>query len=171
MRSPALAPQLKRDPLGSAHVFSFDDRPMLALFATVCAGLFSGAAIYVNLVEHPARLSCGTELAVKEFGPSYRRGTVMQASLALAGCALGVAAWARSGDRTVLIAALLLGAVVPFTLIVILPTNNQLLDPDLDARSASAAELLTRWGWLHAVRSVLSLLAFVLLLTRLVGRW
>jgi len=39
---------------------------MLSLLATVCAGLFSGAAIYVNLVEHPARLSCGTELAVKE---------------------------------------------------------------------------------------------------------
>ena len=144
---------------------------MLTLLATVCAGLFSGAAIYVNLVEHPARLSCGTELAVKEFGPSYRRGTVMQASLALVGCALGIAAWARSGDRTVLIAAVLLGAVVPFTLIVLLPTNKQLLDPGLDTRSASAAELLTRWGWLHGVRSVLSLAAFVLLLTRLEGRW
>src|SRR5439155_26024450 len=97
----------------------------------------------------PARLSCGTELAVKEFGPSYRRGTVMQASLALAGCALGVGAWARGGDATVLIAAVLLGAVVPFTLIVLLPTNKQLLDPGLDARSASAAALLTRWsvGW------------------------
>ncbi len=143
---------------------------MLSLLATVCAGLFSGAAIYVNLVEHPARLSCGTELAVREFGPSYRRGTMMQASLALAGCVLGVAAWARSGDLTVLIAAVLLGAVVPFTLIVLLPTNKQLLDPSLDARSASAAKLLTRWGRLHGVRSVLSLAAFVLLLTRLMGR-
>src|SRR5256886_3616067 len=125
---------------------------MLSLLATVCAGLFSGAAIYVNLVEHPARLSCGTELAVKEFGPSYRRGTVMQASLALVGCALGLAAWARGGDRAVLIAAVLLGAVVPFTLIVLLPTNKQLLDPSLDSRSAMAAELLSRWGWLHGVR-------------------
>ena len=144
---------------------------MLALLATVCAGLFSGAAIYVTLVEHPARLSCGTELAVKEFGPSYRRGTVMQASLALAGCAFGVAAWARNGDRAVLIAAVLLGAVVPFTLIVIVPTNKQLLDPSLDARSTSAASLLARWGQLHAVRSVLSLSAFLLLLIRLVRGW
>jgi|SRR5690348_2243110 len=144
---------------------------MLALLATVCAGLFSGAAIYVNLVEHPARLSCGTELAVREFGPSYRRGTVMQATLALAGCALGVAAWTRSGDRAVLIAAVLLGAVVPFTLLVILPTNNKLLDPGLDARSAAAAALLLRWGRLHAVRSVLSLVAVVLLLAGLVERW
>ena len=94
----------------------------------------------------------------------------MQASLALVGCALGVAAWARSGDLPVLIAAVLLGAVVPFTLIVLLPTNKQLLDLSLDARSESAAKLLTRWGRLHAVRSVLSLAAFVLLLTHLMGR-
>src|SRR5207245_8430855 len=119
---------------------------MLSLLATVCAGLFSGAAIYVNLVEHPARLRCGTELAVKEFGPSYRRGTMMQASLALAGCALGVAAWAHSGDRTVLIAAVLLGAVVPFTLIVLLPTNKQLLNPGLDSQSASESEPLPGGG-------------------------
>src|SRR5437879_10414638 len=118
---------------------------MLALLATVCAGLFAGAAIYVNLVEHPARLSCGTELAVKEFGPSYRRGTVMQASLALAGCALGAAAWARSGDLTVLIAAVLLGAVVPFTLIVLLTTKQQLRDPRMDPRSAWDAGALSRW--------------------------
>ena len=52
--------------LGSAQLLSLDHRLMLSLLATVCAGLFSGAAIYVNLVEHPARLSCGTELAVKE---------------------------------------------------------------------------------------------------------
>jgi hypothetical protein len=46
-----------------------------------CTGLFAGAALYVTLVEHPARLECGTELAVAEFAPSYRRGAVMQALL------------------------------------------------------------------------------------------
>src|SRR2546428_9571949 len=94
----------------------------------------------------------------------------MQASLALAGCALGVAAWARGGDATVLIAAVLLGAVVPFTLIVLLPTNKQLLDPSLDSRSAMVAELLSRWGWLHGARSGLGLAAFVLLLPGLEAR-
>jgi hypothetical protein len=50
----------------------------------------------------------------------------------------------------------------PFTLIVILPTNNQLilptnnqlLDPSLDPHSARGAELLARWGRLHMTRSV-----------------
>jgi len=32
------------------------------LVATLAASLFTGAAIYVSLVEHPARLECGTDL-------------------------------------------------------------------------------------------------------------
>jgi hypothetical protein len=54
----------------------------LLIVATVCARLFAGAAIYINAVEHPARLSCGTELAVREFAPSYHRATLMQVPLA-----------------------------------------------------------------------------------------
>ena len=42
---------------------------ILELIATLRAGLFAGAAIYLSLVEHPARLQCGLALAVAEFGP------------------------------------------------------------------------------------------------------
>ena len=137
------------------------------IVATLSAGLFSGAAIYINAVEHPARLSCGTELAVREFAPSYRRATVMQASLAVTGCLTGLwSAWASS-DIWLALGAILLGAVVPFTLIVILPTNNALLDGTLDPRSQKARLLLIRWGRLHAIRSILSTAAFVLFLLRL----
>jgi uncharacterized membrane protein len=135
--------------------------------ATVCAGLFAGAAVYITFVEHPARLECGTELAATEFGPSYRRATVMQASLAAVGLAASLVAWAAHRDIWVLIAGLLLGAVIPFTLVVILPTNTRLLAADLDRRSAEAAALLARWGRLHAVRSALSVLSFGLLVYRL----
>jgi anthrone oxygenase-like protein len=139
----------------------------LIVIAAVCAGLFSGAALYVNLVEHPARLSCGSEIALREFAPSYKRGTVLQASLAVLGSLAGiVAAWRRS-DTVLAAASLLLVAVVPFTLVAILPTNKRLLDPALDPRSTGAATLLARWGRLHAVRSVLSLLAFLAFLWRL----
>jgi len=135
--------------------------------ATLCAGLFAGAAIYVNAVEHPARLSCGTDLALREFGPSYRRATVMQASLAIAGCVIGLwSAWV-AGDLWLASGAILLGSVVPFTLVVILPTNHQLVDPALDPRSPKAIQLLVRWGRLHAMRTVLSTAAFLLFLFRL----
>ena len=139
---------------------------MLLLLATLASGLFAGAAVYITAVEHPARVSCGTELAVREFAPSYKRATVMQAALAVAGCLAGLAAAWQLQDAGVALGALLLGAVVPFTLIVIFPTNARLLDPALDPRSAEATELLQSWGRLHAVRSGLSTLAFVVLLMK-----
>src|SRR5438477_5971848 len=50
-------------------------------FLALCScGLFAGAALYVNLVEHPARMSCGIAVALAEFRPSYKRATIMQAS-------------------------------------------------------------------------------------------
>jgi uncharacterized membrane protein len=139
----------------------------LLMLATLCAGLFAGAAIYINAVEHPARMSCGTDLALREFAPSYRRATFMQAPLALAGCVTGLwAAWVL-GDAWLAFSAFLLGASVPFTFVAIMPTNHQLLDPALDPRSPKAAQLLTRWGRLHAVRTTSSSAAFGLFLVRL----
>ena len=140
---------------------------LFELLAIVCAGLFAGAAIYITFVEHPARLECGTALAATEFGPSYRRATVMQASLAALGLVAAVAAWAQGRGVAVLWGGLLLGIVIPFTLVVVLPTNQRLLRPDLDRGSAEARHLLERWGRLHAVRSVTSAIGFLVLVTNL----
>ncbi|HWP91979.1 MAG TPA: hypothetical protein VNN20_07270 [Thermodesulfobacteriota bacterium] len=46
---------------------------MFQFLAVLTAVLFTGAAIYINLVEHPARMECETELATTVFGPSYKR--------------------------------------------------------------------------------------------------
>ena len=134
------------------------------LVATLCAGLFAGAAIYISLVEHPARLECGTETAATVFGPSYRRATVMQAALAALGVLTASLAWLQGRGTFALVGGLLLGSVISFTLVVILPTNQRLLDPALARGSAEAAFLLRRWGRLHAVRSGASAVAFGLLL-------
>jgi hypothetical protein len=141
---------------------------LFELIATLCAGLFAGAALYITFVEHPARLECGTALAATEFVPSYRRATIMQASLAALGFVAAQAAWLLNGGGVVVLAGVLLGLVIPFTLIVIVPTNERLLDPTLDRGSAEAADLLRRWGRLHAVRSVLGGAAFALLTWHLV---
>ena len=142
---------------------------LLDLIALLCIGLFAGAALYVTLVEHPARLRCGTALAIAEFGPSYRRGAVMQASLAALGGLAGMGDWARGHGILPLAAGLLMATVIAFTLVVILPTNKRLLDPALDSGSAEAATLLARWGRLHAVRTVLGGVALLLLGLHLVG--
>ena len=141
--------------------------PLLQLVATLCTGVFAGAAIYINLAEHPARMSCGTTAALAQWAPSYQRAARMQAPLALVGLLAAVAVWAIAGDVWWLIAGLLIGAVIPFTLIVIKPTNTVLLATPPASASPETARLLARWAQLHLIRSVLSLLAFVLQLWRL----
>jgi len=135
--------------------------PISELIATLAAGLFAGAALYVNLVEHPARMTLGPAAALAEFAPSYKRGTNMQASLAVVGSVAGVLAWLLGAPRGWLVGACLLGAVVPFTLIVIFPTNRALL---AGPGERDASRLLARWNRLHAVRTALSLAALVVFL-------
>lgn len=132
---------------------------LLQLLAALCAALFAGAAIYINVAEHPARMALETRLAALQWAPSYRRATWMQAPLALASFAAGAGVWALGGGIAWLAAALLIGSVVPLTFIVIMPTNHALLTPGRDLGSTETRELLRRWGMLHGVRSAMSLLA------------
>lgn len=142
---------------------------VLKFLAVLCCILFAGAAIYINLVEHPARMGCDTKTAATVWAPSYKKATVMQAPLAVLSFLAGVGAWLLGGGFLWLIGALLIGLVVPFTFIAVMPTNNQLLAPGRDLSSAETRSLLEKWGRLHAVRSVLSLLASIVYLTSLVG--
>ena len=80
------------------------------------------------------------------------------------GTLAAIAAWLLGAPSLWLTGGLLLGAVIPFTLIVILPTNKRLLDPSLDKDSELAQQLLQRWAKLHAVRRALSLASFLLFL-------
>jgi len=137
------------------------------LLATLSSGLFAGASIYINLVEHPARMEAGTNLALTEFAPSYHRATVTQVSLASVGFLSALVAWKLRLDSRWLIGGGLLVSGIPFTAVAILPTNKQLLDPETANDLELAERLLTRWGRLHAVRRVLSLaslLTFLFLL-------
>jgi len=137
---------------------------LLQGLATLATALFAGAALYVSLVEQPARLALPIETAIAEWRPSYRRAAIMQASLAVLGTLLGIAEGLFGGGAVWIVAAFVLSAVVPFTLFVMWPTNKRLEDPALDLRGAEAHDLLVRWGRLHAVRAVIGLAALLLML-------
>lgn len=137
--------------------------------AVLCCTLFAGAAIYISLVEHPARMGCDTKTAATVWAPSYKRATVMQAPLAALSFLAGVGVWLVVGGILWLIGAVLIGLVIPFTFIGVMPTNHQLLAPGRDLSSTETRSLLDKWGRLHAVRSVLSLLASFAYLVSLFG--
>lgn len=132
------------------------------IVAVLACTLFAGAAVYINLVEHPARLSCGTVIAAAQWAPSYKRATFMQASLAAVATLAGIGRWLLTGGTLWLGGSLCIFLVIPFTLVVIRPTNSRLLEPGRDTGSVETLVLLEAWGRLHAVRSALGVIASVL---------
>jgi Domain of unknown function (DUF1772) len=104
------------------------------LLALVIAAAFAGAAIYINVAEHPARLGLPAGALLTQWKPSYARGFAMLLSN-----------W-------------------PYTLPGIMPTNRQLLATAPESADAVTRSLLQRWGRLHAVRSGLGAIATMLFL-------
>ena len=91
--------------------------PLFESLAVLSAALFAGAALNTNVAEHPARMSLETRMAALQWAPSYKRATWLQAPLAIVSLLSDVGAWLQGGDVGWLVAALFIGAVVPFTLI------------------------------------------------------
>jgi Domain of unknown function (DUF1772) len=74
----------------------------------------------------------------------------MQAPLALLSLVTGVASWLLGDGVGWAVAALLVGAVVPFTFLGIMPTNKAILATGRDLGSGETHALLVRWARLHA---------------------
>jgi hypothetical protein len=129
------------------------------LLALIAAALFTGAAIYVNVAEQPARLSLDDRALLTEWKPSYKRGAAMQAPLALVGFALGLIAWWQTSHPGFLAGAIAMIAPWPWTLVGIKPTNDALLATDPDKAGPQSRALIVKWGALHSVRTALGALA------------
>jgi len=108
--------------------------------ALVSAALFTGAAFYVNFAEQPARLKLDDRSLLAQWKPAYKRGYIMQSTLAIIGFVLGAAAWWLSGILAFLLGAVLMLANWQWTLFGIMPTNRILMATELQsAGSASRA--------------------------------
>lgn len=127
--------------------------------ALTTAAVFTGAAIYVNVAEQPARLTLDTRSLLAEWKPSYQRGAIMQASLAIIAGALGIIAYFMTWDWRWLIGAALILAPWPFTMLIIMPTNNILKATTPETANEQTRGLILQWGRLHAVRTALGIAA------------
>lgn len=131
------------------------------------AAIFAGAAFYVGFAEQPARLELDDRALLAEWKPAYKRGFAMQAPLAIIGFLLGLIAWWLSGRAAFVIGAVLLVANWPWTMLAIMPTNKALMATALEAAGPQSRLLILRWNRLHAVRTILGLLAVVAFLIAL----
>jgi hypothetical protein len=132
--------------------------------ALLVAAVFSGAALYINVAEQPARLGLDDRSLLTEWKPAYKHGTAMQAPLAVAGFLLGILAWWQTRHLGWAIGALLMIANWPVTFFAIMPTNNRLMATEPAAAGPESRAMIKRWGSLHAVRTALGFAASLIFL-------
>lgn len=132
------------------------------LAAIIAASLFTGAAGYISLVEHPARLQLDDTPLLAQWKPSYIKALPIQSGLAILGSLLGVVAWYLARDWLWIAGSVALLANWPFTIFAIMPTNNRLKAIQPGDAGPESRRLLVAWGKLHDIRSMLGGVAVLL---------
>lgn len=120
-----------------------------ALLALCLAAGFTGAALYLVLVEQPARLALDDSAMIREWAPADRRGFVLLGSLAVLAALAGLGAFAQNSDIRWLIGALVVLSSWPYTFFVVTPLNNRLLAEQAAKPEADARSLVAFWGQLE----------------------
>lgn len=141
----------------------------LSIAALVFATLFAGAALYISLVEHPARLGLADGPLLAQWQPSYKRALPIQSGLAIAGGAAGLIVGYHSADWRWFAGSIILLANWPFTLFVIMPVNKRLMATQISEAGAESQAMLVQWGKLHNIRSALGAATVLLFAWTLAG--
>ena len=140
---------------------------LIGYLALAVASVFAGAAFYINFAEQPARLQLDDKALLTEWKPAYKRGFIMQATLAILGFILGAIAWWLTGRLAFLAGAVLMLASWPWTLFAIMPTNKTLMATDPAKAGPKTRALVIKWNRLHLVRTALGALAVLAFLVAL----
>ena len=116
--------------------------------ALAAAAAFAGGALYVNVVEQPARMALEDSALLSEWGPSDRRGVALLLGLALVAGIFGLAGYFETQDVRWAIGALIVILVWPYTFFAMAPLNNQILTLRPKDVGATRA-LVAQWGQLE----------------------
>lgn len=138
---------------------------IFGLLALTFAALFAGAAFYINFAEQPARLLLDANSLLKQWGPSYKRGFIMQATLAVLSGISGIVMYFHAQNWIWILGSIIILSNWPYTLLVIMPTNRKILATKEGSASAEEVRKINYWGKLHAIRTYLGILAVIIFLT------
>jgi len=122
---------------------------IIGSLALAAAGAFTGASLYVNYVEQPARLALADEALIKEWEPSDHRGFIVLAGLAALAALFGFIAYRELNDVRWALGALVILASWPYTYLAIVPLNNRILGLIAADGAHEARKVINLWGVLE----------------------
>lgn len=152
--------------------------PLLDQVAIMATSLFCGAAVYVSLVEQPARMQVPLREAARQFGKSYPRAALLQPMYIFSSCAASATRYwttsppvhrqSKAMQQAHLVNLVMMGGCLMWTLVFMLPGNKALLAAERES-IPRVKQLLQTWGWKHSCRSVASATALFVLLAASLG--
>lgn len=119
------------------------------LYAFAAAACFLGAAVYIGLVEQPARLALGGRAMIKEWAQSNRRGTMMMSVLAVVSAILAFIQFKTDGDVRWIIGGVAISGELAYSYFVMVPVNVWLCAVPLARPVSPVRKLMQDWGLLE----------------------
>lgn len=135
---------------------------IIGSIALAAAGAFTGASLYVNYVEQPARLALTDEALIREWEPSDHRGFILLAGLAAIAALFGFIAFRELNDVRWALGALVLLASWPYTYLAIVPLNNRILALIGADAAHDARQVIDLWGKLEIGLTAIGALGFAI---------
>ncbi len=116
------------------------------LFAFAAACVFVGAALYINVVEQPARLALSDRAMLREWALSNRRGFVLLSALAIVSAILAYLHFGATSDVRFMIGGTVMLLSWPYFYFVVLPVNIWLAAVPPDAAGSTSRAVMRDWG-------------------------
>jgi len=137
----------------------------LKFISTLTSGIFAGGALYINLVESPARSTHDAETAVTIWKPSFIRARFCMSKLTFISGLSSIGAYYLAGNKCPmkwLLAGSMMLTIAPYTIFFMVPTNEELLETEkcIEKGTPHIEEKLQLWDKRHAVRTAISFGAF-----------
>ena len=136
-------------------------RPALIAFAAACS--FLGAALYITIVEQPARMALTPRAMVEEWQPSSRRGFVMLSAVALLAAVLAYVDFAASRDARLLAGGTVMLGSWLYAFFVVVPVDVMIVALPAERARTAVRELMREWGLLEWGQTVIAAAACLLL--------
>lgn len=139
---------------------------ILVFIATLSIGLYAGGAYFSTTVSHPARLICTSEQALAHFNGEHKYVEFCLPIFLVLGIFTNAAYWYLTGMTDIFLMVIIIALVfiVPFSIIIVQPILNKLMDKNPEFKEGEIRTLLQRWTKLNLVRTVIGCLAFIYLL-------